>query len=143
MYLEHLVHFPTITTDIVVIDSRSRFLLVKRNGNNTGWINCWATPGGRVLRNEMLTKAAHRILKRETGLNVAPRDFAFKGLQEIITPAQHAVTVVFKAQTVNSEVKLDDTSSDAKWFDSGEAPEHLKPFYRSILSMCDLQLRTD
>lgn len=143
MYLEYLAHFPTITTDIVVINPQSRFLLVKRNSNNVGWIGCWATPGGRVFRNEVLTNAAHRILKRETGLNIASRNFMFKGIQEIITPAQHAVTIIFLAQTADSKIKLDATSSDARWFEPREEPEHLKPFYRAILLMCDIQLRMD
>ena len=141
LYREHLARFPLVTIDIVVTDSDSRFLLLRRNERNVGWRGTWATPGGRIFRNERLGESAHRILMRETGLNIPTRRFTFAGVQEIITREEHSVTTVFRARTGRTRVVLDDTSSEAKWFKGEEAPANLKPEYRSILSMGGITLR--
>src|SRR2546428_782157 len=103
-YREHLLHFPLVTVDLVVTDENSRFLLVKRSKNNLTWRGAWATPGGRVFRNEKIRDAAQRVLKRETGLEVSGSQFQFKGVEEIITGKEHGVTVVFACRSSQSEI---------------------------------------
>lgn len=140
-YREHLLHFPTLAVDMVVTDKSSRFLLVKRNRNNLTWVGAWGTPGGRVFRNERLRDAAHRVLLRETGLSVAPKDFAFKGVQEIITTKEHGVTMVFAAISNNTSVRRDGTSSSVCWFSGGEVPRSLREEFRAILALGGVRLR--
>ncbi len=136
-YKDHLLHFPVVAVDLVVSstsDGDSRFLLVRRSRENLAWKGVWATPGGRVLRNEKIRDAARRVLLRETGLRAPSRDFIFKGYQEIITLREHGVTMVFSVTVDNEqELKWDKTSSSAKWFTKGDLPRSLRREYRAIL----------
>lgn len=84
-----------VTVDLVVRDGQRRFLLVKRNQNNLTWRGMWATPGGRVFRNEKILDAAHRVLLRETSLNIPRSKFKFRGFHEQFAPKEHGVTMIF------------------------------------------------
>lgn len=133
-YRNHLLHFPLLTVDLVVTDENSRFLLVKRSEENLAWKDDWATPGGRVFRNERIRDAAHRVLVRETGISIPPREFTFRGVEEVITSKEHGVTVVLKARARQSNLKWDKTSSSARWFTKKILPKSLRPEYKAILS---------
>ena len=134
-YRDHLRHFPLLTVDIVVTDRSGRFLLVKRSRENLAWKGVWATPGGRVFRNERIREAAHRVLLRETGLGILPEGFALRGVQEIITTKEHGVTMVFATRANQSKVKWDKSSSSARWFTVADAPRSLRPEYAAILTI--------
>lgn len=136
LYIEHLRRFPVVAVDIVVTDTQGRILLVKRNENNLTWAGNWATPGGRVYRNESLVDAARRILRREVGLNLETKEFAPSGVQEIITPKQHGVTIIFRARTDDTNVHVDQTSSEARWFTPRRARESLRSEYVTMLALC-------
>jgi ADP-ribose pyrophosphatase YjhB (NUDIX family) len=134
-YREHLRHFPLATVDIVVTDRRRRFLLLKRSRENLAWKGVWATPGGRIFRNERVRDAAHRVLLRETGLQVPPEKFELRGVGEIITTKEHGVTAVFSVKVNQNNIKLDKSSSSARWFTLANAPETLTPEYATILKL--------
>ena len=147
-YKEHLLHFPLVTVDLVVTSYSSspggtRFLLVRRSRENLAWKGVWATPGGRVFRNEKVRDAARRILLRETGLRVSSHDFIFKGYREIITMKEHGVTIVFSATVdmKNQEVRRDKSSSSVRWFAKVDTPKSLRSAYKSILSSGGVNLR--
>lgn len=66
---EQKLEMPLIAVDIVIftiVDNDLKVLLVKRG--NQPFKNQWALPGGFVLKNETLEKAAIRELKEETGI---------------------------------------------------------------------------
>lgn len=140
LYRKHLLHFPLLTVDLVVTDENSRFLLVKRTQENLAWKDDWATPGGRVFRNERIRDAAHRVLLRETGLRIPPREFTFRGVEEVITRKEHGVTVVFAARARQSKLSWDKTSSSARWFTKKILPKSLRPEYKAILSTGGVKL---
>ncbi len=133
VFEEHLALFPIITTDIVVTNHSRCFLLLRRNANNHAWRGEWATPGGRILRNERLADAAVRILKRETGLKVDVSMIHFRGVVEIITPREHAVTFVYRTRSDTNQVWLDRTSSEGHWFPKNALPKQLREEYKTIL----------
>jgi ADP-ribose pyrophosphatase YjhB (NUDIX family) len=115
-YQEHLLQFPVATVDMVVTDTSSRCLLVRRNGNNLNWKGIWATPGGRIWRNEEAVDSARRVLLRETGLDLTPGRLFFSGFHEIVTAKEHGVTVIYTSQTDQARVRPDKTSSSVAWF---------------------------
>lgn len=133
-YREHLRHLPLATVDIVVTDRRQRFLLVRRSRENLAWKDDWATPGGRIFRNEKIRDAAHRVLLRETGLSIPAEEFTLRGVEEIITTKEHGVTVVFAARARQSKLSWDKTSSSARWFTKKILPKSFRPEYKAILS---------
>ncbi|MDV3278472.1 MAG: NUDIX domain-containing protein [Nitrososphaerales archaeon] len=133
-YRAHLRHFPVVTVDLVVTDRESRVLLVKRSSNNLNWKGAWATPGGRVYRNETIREAASRVLAREAGIGASPQEFAFKGVGEIVTSKEHGVTIVFAINRSGGAASADETSSSVRWFEPARLPKTLKDEYRSILS---------
>ena len=140
-YHEHLRHLPLVTVDIVVTDRRLGFLLVRRSRENLAWKDDWATPGGRIFRNEKIRDAAHRVLLRETGLSIPAEEFTLRGVEEIITTKEHGVTVVFAARARQSKLSWDKTSSSARWFTVADAPRSLRPEYRAVLSTGGVSLR--
>lgn len=134
VYRRHLALFPKVALDIVAMTRSSEFVLVKRNEKNNEWKGSWATPGGRVYRNEKVTAAAHRILKRETGILEPQRRFEFRGFEEVMTPLEHGVTLIFRVRTKKSSLRTDESSSDARWFTSRNIPADLKNLYHRILT---------
>lgn len=132
-YREHLLHFPMATVDLVVTDTTSRCLLVHRNAKNLNWKGIWATPGGRIWRNERATDSAHRVLLRETGLDLPPDRLSFSGFHEIVSLKEHGVTLVFRGHTEITEVRPDATSSSVAWFDASGLPRTLSDEYLRIL----------
>lgn len=132
-YQEHLLHFPVTTVDMVITDANSRCLLVRRNGNNLNWKGIWATPGGRIWRNEKAADSARRVLLRETGLDLSPESFAFSGFHEIFTAKEHGVTLIYKARSDRTSVRPDRTSSSVAWFSVSRLPRALNVEYLKIL----------
>jgi ADP-ribose pyrophosphatase YjhB (NUDIX family) len=141
LYAEHLRHFPVLTVDLVVTSRDRMFLLVKRSGSNLNWKGVWATPGGRVFRNERIDEAACRVLLRETGIMVPPDRFKFCGVEEVFTSKEHGVTMVNSASTSRLTLTTDRSSSSARWFGPDSFPSTLKAEYRSILEKGGVKLR--
>lgn len=132
-FRQHLLHLPVVTVDLVARDGQRRFLLVKRNQNNLTWRGMWATPGGRVFRNEKILDAAHRVLLRETSLNLPRSKFKFRGFHEQFAPKEHGVTMIFSAKAHQRKIKWDKTSSSARWFRVSDTPKSLRCEFRDIL----------
>jgi ADP-ribose pyrophosphatase YjhB (NUDIX family) len=128
-----------VTIDIVLTGPTSRVLLLRRSDMNVAWKGLWATPGGRVYRNERLSEAIQRIALRETGIRLLKGQVSFAGVKEIITGKEHAVTNVFKAHASTSSFRLDGTSTEAQWFRPVELPPSLRQEYRDMLSMCGIR----
>lgn len=70
-FLAVVAHAPLVSIDLIVRSSLGRILLGRRtNPPAQGW---WFVPGGRILKDESLDDAFHRICKSELGIE-ATRD---------------------------------------------------------------------
>lgn len=111
---------PIVCVDLVVIDGRGHFLLVKRK--NKPEAGLWWFVGGRIFKNETLKKAVLRKLKQETDLRGTIQKQL--GVYEYFSKAgyfkgtnAHAIAIVFLVKAdIKDEVILDWQSSDSQWF---------------------------
>lgn len=140
-YKSHLLHLPVATVDVVVANGESDYLLVKRSAKNLNWKGIWATPGGRVYRNERIRDAACRVLLRETGIRARPAGLRFCGVEEILTTKEHGVTMIFSLRTRQESPSFDETSSSLRWFSPRDLPKSLPRVYRSILRKAGVSAR--
>ena len=101
---------PIATVDLLVV-YKGHLLLLKRN--NEPAKDEWFTPGGRIYRGETIEEAAYRVLEEETGLK--PLKMEKKGVMDHIWPYVHAITVFFRVDVANDEVKMNYEHSATKW----------------------------
>jgi colanic acid biosynthesis protein WcaH len=59
---------PIVCVDTVVYADNKIFLVSRANEPEQGQ---WWFPGGRVLKNERLSRASHRIVKNEAGIDIS------------------------------------------------------------------------
>ncbi|MBI4119424.1 MAG: NUDIX hydrolase [Parcubacteria group bacterium] len=87
---------PAITVDIVIFtveNTELKVLLIKRA--NPPFQNRWALPGGFLLKNETLSKAALRILKEKTGILPLYIEQLYTFGDPKRDPRGHAVSAVY------------------------------------------------
>ena len=120
---------PILCVDVVVQNSRSEYLLVKRA--NEPLKDQWWVIGGRVLKGETLDQAAIRKVREEVGLKVGsvkPIGYYDDTLETnpfgLSTPL-HSVSVVFSASVDDhQQINLDGQSTDWKYSD--ELPDDFR-----------------
>jgi colanic acid biosynthesis protein WcaH len=123
LYIEILNSIPLLCVDLIITDSKNRYLLVKRNNaplKDEFWV-----PGGRVLLKENVRDSAVRLMSSELGLSCSIDKINLYGLyQDLFTQNAfqnnvnyHTVSVVFKVMGFNedSPIFLDLQSSDLIW----------------------------
>lgn len=112
---------PILCVDIVVVNSRGKYLLVRRA--NEPLKNRWWVLGGRVLKGETLEQAAIRKVREEAGLNienlrpVGYYEGVFSENALGVSSGVHTVSVVFQAVCDQSDVQLDGQSSEWRYAD--------------------------
>jgi len=129
-YSNILKQIPITCVDLIILRNK-KYLLVKRNTEPAK--NIWWTPGGRILKNELVKTAAIRKAKEETGLNC---EFVKKlGVAEMIFDkgpfgfGVHSISVACLLNSKIGKISLDKTSDEYKWSDKIEnAPEVMKEF---------------
>ena len=117
-YNEILGLLPICCVDIVIKHQRYNKVLIIKRGESETYGGSWWIPGGRVHKGESWNVAVKRKALEETGLNV---EILYK-VQSYEAPEaddKHFVTTLFVTLVVgDSEVELDNTSSDYRWVDS-------------------------
>lgn len=109
---------PICCVDILILNKKNEFLLLKRNNEPARGL--WWIPGGRILKGELIEKAAIRKAEEETGLKVKIKKLI--GVKETIFKKGvfgknvHTVNITFLAYANNNEVKMDNQNSEYKWF---------------------------
>ncbi len=130
---------PIVCADLV-IRSGKEFLLLKRA--NKPCRDHLFLPGGRVLKNEALAKAALRKLREETGLRARKAEFlavaehfGVKGY----FPGQrsHIISFVFLVEAKKTPLRLDRQSSEGKWL--SRIPRGLHPYPKAMLRLANFK----
>lgn len=122
---------PILCVDIV-LEHKGKFILVKRK--NEPVKGQWWVPGGRVLKGEMIEKAAKRKIKEELGINIKfikPLGYYEKHFKEneFGQPSGvHTLSIVILAKPLSLDVKLDEQSADWQFFDNLPKSFKIKSF---------------
>lgn len=132
-YRRVLETVPILCVDGVIVNPEGQVLLVKRR--NAPLRDRWWVPGGRVLKGETLVEAFHRKMRQELGIEVRILEpIGYYEERHADDPrggpdGVHAVSVVFRAEPLSLDVRLDEQSADWGFFDRlpDELPA-LQPF---------------
>ena len=126
---------PICCVDVVIFNKNKEFLLLKRR--NEPVKGYWWIPGGRILKGELIEKAALRKAKEETGLDVkikkllGAKETIFK--KGIYGSAVHTVNIIFLAEVKNGKVKMDSQSSEYKWF--SKIDKNFHPYIKKFIKL--------
>lgn len=135
---------PIPCVDLCIVRKR-RVLILKRTREPDA-SRFWF-PGGRLMRNETVVQAVHRIALGEVSLTVEP--LRFLDWLESRFPTDpfghgkgtHTVSLVFlcrlvgpSAQSDGDPVKVDDNHSEHRWWDGADgAPEEIPDQVRVLI----------
>jgi len=128
-YIQILKNLPILCVDVIVLNEKGEYLLVKRA--NEPKKGRWWVVGGRVLKGESLEQAVIRKVKEEAGRRV--KDIQPVGYFELIDGVNpfgplfkyHTTSVVFTAAIDGKgPIKLDAQSSQFKF--SKKLPQDFK-----------------
>lgn len=115
-YNEILGLLPICCVDIVIAHNNK--VLIIRRGEHETYGGSWWIPGGRVHKGENWSDAVKRKAFDETGLDVDILS-QIKSYEAPEADDKHFVTTLFVTSVIgNSEVTLDETSTDYRWIDS-------------------------
>lgn len=113
---------PLISIDLIIENEKGEFLLGKRiNRPAQGY---WFVPGGRIVKNETMSKAFTRLTLGELGVAFPFSSAEFLGVFEHFysdsAPCEnistHYIAMAYKIKVNQSELKLPDTQhSDYRW----------------------------
>ena len=113
---------PILCVDVVLTNERGQYLLVRRT--NAPMKDVWWVPGGRVLKGESLEAALARKMREELG--IAVRSLGPIGYFEVHheddprggAEGVHQVSVVFAAEPLSLDIRLDNQSAEWGFFDA-------------------------
>ena len=111
---------PRLTVDGVVIQS-NKLLLIKRDIEP--FKGKWALPGGHVEYGEKVEEAVVREVSEETGLNTKIEKIIGVYSDPDRDPRGHTVSIVYKLDMIDGELKGGDDASDAKFFEIDKLPD--------------------
>ena len=107
---------PKIAVGTIIRNTNKQIALVRRS-IDPGY-GRWVFPGGYVDRGEELLVAAAREAKEEANLRIH-----INGLINLYSYAgQTPIIVVYAATAVGGELRADDESLDASWFQASKLP---------------------
>lgn len=125
---------PICCVDIVILNKKKQFLLLKRNNEPAKGL--WWIPGGRILKGELIEKAVLRKAKEETGLDVKIKKMM--GVKETIFKkgvfgkSVHTINIIFLVLAKKDNVKMDKQNSEYKWFAKIEKSFH--PYIKQFIN---------
>lgn len=106
-----LAHLPIVCVDVAILFN-GKVLLIKRNDEPAA--GEWWLPGGRLFKGEKLQECAKRKALEETGLRCRVGDMIHWASTDF--GSVHSVNFCFQLYAQNDDVKLDEHSSDYRWY---------------------------
>ena len=105
---------PSITVDIIIINEKEEFILIKRK--NDPFKDYWAIPGGFVDYGETVENAAIREAKEETNVSVKLIDIIGVYSDFDRDPRGHTISIVFLASGNMENMKANSDAKDINIF---------------------------
>ena len=116
---------PLVSIDLIIRNNHNQVLLGLRQ--NEPAKDFWFVPGGRILKNELISEAFERIAREELGISLAHKDSRFVGLFEHLYQKNfaqkpdfgtHYVVLAHEIKIVETEIDpQDEQHSQYKWLD--------------------------
>ncbi len=138
-YLSIAERVPICCVDLL-IQHKSKLLLVHRKSTEPiGGV--WATPGGRIYKNETWDEAVKRKASEELGLQVnivqQLKSYVFF-IDAKIPSGFHTITTLFLCELCDPnsdfpEIRCDDTMDDVKWVGRTEKIENVATVVQQML----------
>ena len=111
---------PRITVDGLIVKNKTILLVERKYPPYEGK---WALPGGFVEYKETVEDAVIRELFEETSLKTKIEYLLGVYSKPDRDPRGHTISVVYKLNIVNGDLKSGDDAKDAKFFDFDRLPE--------------------
>jgi 8-oxo-dGTP diphosphatase len=97
-----------------IIFNEDKFLVIKRGDTAPSNPNKWDFPGGDVDFGEDLYDSIKREIEEETGLKIDVLE-PYEVHSRITYDKNHWITIAYKCNTENSDIKLSYEHSEYKW----------------------------
>ena len=124
-FIDVVKRTPLVSIDLIIKNNLNQVLLGLRN--NEPAKGFWFVPGGRILKNELISEAFERITEEELGTSLAYRDSIFLGVFEHLYKENfaqkqgfgtHYVVLAHEIKVTNTKFEpLENQHSQYKWFD--------------------------
>jgi len=102
-----------VAVNLIILNEKNEIYLAKRNINEDVEPGKWGVPGGSVEQNESLEGALHREIKEETNCDITEFHY-FKSY------VVNSVLAVYFYGKIKGQIKLNEESSEYKWFNIKE-----------------------
>lgn len=122
---------PVLTTDGILLE-KGRVLLTKRN--TPPFFGFWTLPGGHVDYGETVEKAVKREMKEELGTSVKIKKLFGVYSDPKRDPRYHTTSVVYLLEKIKGEIRINEESSEFKYFSFKNLPKKIGFDHRKILN---------
>lgn len=131
-FLSVIEFTPLVSIDLLIINEQKQVLLGKRL--NRPAQNYWFVPGGRIVKNETIPEAFDRIVRKETGLDLAFEKAELAGAYDHIYDdntfgekgiGTHYVVLGYRYRLHGTpEIVIDSQHDQVKWWNLDELLSH-------------------
>ncbi|RCX21474.1 ADP-ribose pyrophosphatase YjhB (NUDIX family) [Fontibacillus phaseoli] len=119
---------------VIIYNPTGQVLMLHRTDNDS-----WCFPGGAIELGEKVEEAAEREAFEETGLTIENLNlFAVFSGEELYYKYPNGdevynVDIVFKSDSYQGEVRLNNEGKEARFFDIDKLPEKISPPVRPVV----------
>lgn len=122
---------PILTVDGIILKN-GKVLLTKRV--NFPFIGFWVLSGGHVEYGEIVEKAIKREMKEELGISVKIKKLFGVYSNPKRDPRYHTISVVYLLEKGKGKIRLNEESSEFKYFSLKNLPKEIGFDHREILN---------